>query len=525
MPRNFEEPSSTSLSTVRDIVAIGFRHQRLCTVCFGGILLGALLAGIFLPKYEAESKFLVKRERVDPVVSSTPEQNNLAVGVQAMVTEEELNSEIDLLTSDDLLRQVVIKCDLATAHSTFGHIKNAMWGWWRTPDQRIETAVRALAANLNATVVKKSDTIDVTYRSSDPQLAYRVLRTLDDLYLAKHTAVHRPSGQYAFFNQETGRYRVELQKAEAALADFPKQYGAVEPAQERDIMLQRLNDFQASLQQARAAIAQTKRRIHDLQQQASGTPDRITTALKHSDNPELLQRLKGTLLTLELQHVDLLAKYQPDYRPVQDVEKQIADTKAAIAREEGAPVKEVTTDLNPTHQWIQGDLAKANADLAGYEAQATALERTVAKYQDTVRTLDRAAIVQQDLLRNQKTQEENFLLYQHKREEARIADMLDQSRILNVVEALKPNVPSLPAHSPFFFGLLGALAATAVSVGALFSVEFLDSSLRTPREVEAALDIPVLAAVPYSSRHDKNGNGYGRGRQHPDEADVRYMER
>src|SRR5512146_1980785 len=119
MPRNFEEPSSTSLSTVRDIVAIGFRHQRLCTVCFGGILLGALLAGIFLPKYEAESKFLVKRERVDPVVSSTPEQNNLAVGVQAMVTEEELNSEIDLLTSDDLLRQVVIKCDLATAHSTF----------------------------------------------------------------------------------------------------------------------------------------------------------------------------------------------------------------------------------------------------------------------------------------------------------------------------------------------------------------------------------------------------------------------
>src|SRR5690349_14440877 len=102
-----EKASSFSL---RDLLAVGFRHKRIAMLCFLGIMLGTILFVIFgSARYTATTKFLVDRERMDPVVS--PETTN-PVMMRTPVTEEELNSEIELLQSRDVLRQVVITCGL-----------------------------------------------------------------------------------------------------------------------------------------------------------------------------------------------------------------------------------------------------------------------------------------------------------------------------------------------------------------------------------------------------------------------------
>src|SRR5258706_13954065 len=83
--------------TARDVVAIGFRHQRVMVLCFVGVVLGVGLSAMLLPsKYRAETKLLVKRERVDPVI--TPEQNAPMV-FHDTVGEEEINSEEELIQS------------------------------------------------------------------------------------------------------------------------------------------------------------------------------------------------------------------------------------------------------------------------------------------------------------------------------------------------------------------------------------------------------------------------------------------
>src|SRR5262249_44076504 len=105
-------------------------------------------------------------------------------------------------------------------------------------------------------------------------------------------------------------------------------------------------------------------------------------------------------------------------------------------------------------------------------------------------------ITQQNLLRTVKTSEENYLLYQRKREEARMTDALDRMRILNVVVAEQPVVPALPSNSPWPAVAMGLFLATAVSLGMAFTLEHLDPSFRTPSQVIAELNIPLLAAVP-----------------------------
>lgn len=495
----------------RDLLAIGFRHKRWVALCFCGILLGAAVAAVLQPKkYMASTKFLVERERADPVISPGP---NAAPVYRAEVTEEELNSELELLESSDVLRQVVVSCGLHQRQSFLTSLLG------RTDDAtRIAKATERLKKDLRVELVRKSNVISVSYEADNPNLAAQVVSMLADAYLKKNVAVHRPPGQFEFFNQETEVYKKNLADAEEKLKDFSNEEGGVAPQVARDITLQKLNEFRADLQQTRADISTTEERIHALEKQAVTTPQRLTTESRQTDDAQVLQGLKNTLMSLELKRTELLTKYQPTYALVQEVDKQIADTKASIATEESRPVREETTDRNPTYSWINQEMAKARAEHSGLQAREAALQGVVSKYEAQARDLEQKGIVQQDLMRTIKTAEENYLLYQSKREEARMTDALDRTRILNVTVAERPTIPTLPSNSPWTSLILGTVLAVTISVVTAFILEYFDPSFRTPAEVVGELSIPVLAAVPVegaslygnrATRGAENGNGSG----------------
>ncbi|MGA7927756.1 MAG: GumC family protein [Candidatus Sulfotelmatobacter sp.] len=498
-----EEPGSAF--TLRDLLAIGFRHQRLAARCFFGIMAGAILTAILTPaQYRTTTKFLVERERMDPIVS--PEQNT-SIMLRGDVTEEEINSEIGLLQGSDVLRQVVVSCGLDKRKRLLSPVFGG-----GDPDRNLEQAAASLAKNLQIELVKKSNLIEVSYTSTDPQLAARVLRALGETYIQRHVAVHTPPGQVQFFEQETEHYKKNLGDAEVELEQFSQQQDGVAPQVVRDITLQKLSEFRSSLQQTRAAIADTRERIQTLEKQVGTTPERLTTSMRQSDDAQVLQGLKNTLIGLELKRTELLTKYQSTYPLVQEIDKQIADTRSSIATEESNPLKEETTDRNPTYAWINEELARAKAEYSGLQARAAATQAIVANYERRTRDLEEKGIIEQDLQRTLKTNEESYLLYLRKREQARMTQALDATRIVNVAIAEQPIVPSIPSSSPWLTLLLGASLATAVTLGVVSIREYLDASFRTPAEVASELNIPVLAAVPntFDGLHT-NGNGSRNG--------------
>jgi uncharacterized protein involved in exopolysaccharide biosynthesis len=226
----------------------------------------------------------------------------------------------------------------------------------------------------------------------------------------------------------------------------------------------------------------------------------MVTQQRTLDNPQLLQQMKSTLLTLELKRTELLSKFDANYRPVQEVEKQIRETHAAIEAEKSAPLHDETTDQDPTHEWARSELVKAQTGLSGLRARMEADQAALAKYHSNARGLQQAAITQQDLVRAAKTEEENYLLYLRKQEEARINDALDRRGILNVAIAEAPTVPALPARSSWLYGLLSVFLAGTASIVLAFTSDFLDPSFRTPDEVTAYLESPVLASFPKNGK-------------------------
>ncbi len=502
-------PKPTDLSlTLRDVVRIGFHHRKAVVLCFLGVFLGTVVSALLGPRYKAETEILLRRERVDPVVTA---QQTSPVMVRDEISEEELNSEVELISSEDVLRNVVVNTGLIKAGK----------GWFgtkRNPDQQLAAAVRSLRGSLSIEALPKTDIIRVTYTSRKPEMTARVLDALDSAYLQKHEELHHPMGQFAFFDRQTAKAKQELENAENSLREFPNQTAVPDPTLARDITLQKLNEFNSSIGQTQAAIAETRQRIATMEQLEKSTPARLTTQMKDADDAPVLQQMKSTLLNLDLKRSEMASKYQSTYPPLEELDREIVSTKAAIAREK--PLQDVTTDENPSYLWLNSELVKAKAELKGYEAKEVETEAIVRSTLATVRQLDQAGVEQQALLRTAKTAEENYLLYLRKREESRINDALDQAKLLNVGVAEKATVPSLPSQSPWSLGLIAFALAATLSGGLVFALENFNVSFRTPAEVETGLNVMVLAAIPDQQHklHNVNGNGTSGTRPLPPDA-------
>jgi glycosyltransferase involved in cell wall biosynthesis len=91
--------------TLRDVLVVVFRQRRVASGAFLSVLAVAVAYALLATSYQAHMKILLRHGRVDPVV--TPEQQSLVDLHRSDITEEELNSEIELLRDDTLLRKVV----------------------------------------------------------------------------------------------------------------------------------------------------------------------------------------------------------------------------------------------------------------------------------------------------------------------------------------------------------------------------------------------------------------------------------
>jgi uncharacterized protein involved in exopolysaccharide biosynthesis len=463
------------------------------------VLVTILIAWLTPPRYDARIRILVKRERLDPVVGAEPNQPVVARDM----TETDLNSEVELLKSRDISEKVVIETGLATDsnESLLERLKEKLEPSAETivrrKDQFVLRAIRKLENELKIEPLKKTNLIEVSYGSKDAQLSAKVLQTLVRLYLEKHLAVHRVPGALDFFQSQTRLYQENLTEAEQKLVEFGNQSGVVAAQLQKEMTVRKLSDLETQLQQTQASITETEQRVKVLEEQAAATPARLVTQMRTTDNSALLQQIKTTLLDLELKRTELSGKYAADYRPIQELDAQIEAARNALTSAEKNPVREEVTDRDVTHEWIRGELARARAELTALRARVVGLSDAREKHLAMSRQLNEIGVLQDNLVRSAKTAEENYLLYSHKQEEARISDALDQQRIVNVSLAEDAAVPALPSsRNRMAILMIGTALALLTSIACAALLDWLDRSFRTPDEVEAFLDIPVLASLP-----------------------------
>ena len=469
--------------TLRELAAILFRQSRFVVASFTLVFLATLLYAFFSPRYEARLKVLLRRGRSDPVVSAQPA--SLADFTRPAISEEELNSEVELLRDEGLLKQVVVQCGLVAPGDVIAG-----------RSQSVERAVRKLARTLTVEPLRKSNLIQIRYQATGAQEAANVLSTLSTFYLRKHLALQRPSGEVQFFEKQTEEYEARLHQSEAELVRFTRDRGVAAPALERDVAIQKLGEAEAAYRQIDQEQVESERRVTALRAQPKSFPSRSVTVKRWADNPQLLERLKTHLLELQLKRTELLTRFEPSYRLVQELDRQLEETHQSIAAEALTPVRDETTDKDPNYEWARIEQEKAQVQEESLRARQARAVVQIATLRGEAEQMQSDAVAQQHLIRSAKADEDNFLLYQRKREEARIGDALDERRILNVAVVEPPAAPALPIHSMLFWFAIAIGLALPAGIGAGFTAEYFDPTIRTLSEANNLLDAPVLAWLP-----------------------------
>lgn len=481
--------------SLRDGASALFRRRGLVLFTFLAVVLGTAVITFLLPnKYESRMKILVKNQRVD--VAITPEATGGApVGVDNEVSENSINSEIELLTSRDLLTQVATESGLGQAKSS---------SFWKKPvpeAERIEKAATDLSKDLVITPVKKANVISISYSANSPEVAAAVLKKLGDLYLEKHLKLHHPTGASDFFKDKADQYETQLHDSEKQLTDFQQDNNLVVLGQQKDLTLQKTAEAKSKLLESEAAVNEATNRINRIEQQLAGTPRRIVTQSKSIPAQYSAERLNTMMVELQNHRTQLLTKFRPDDRLVREVDEQIRTTREALAKAESQTATEQATDLNPLRQTLETELSRARLEQTGAQARRGTLAAQLRDYEGSLKKLEGDTTKHNDLQRQVKEAEDNYQLYAKKREEARIADELDRQKITNVSIAEAPAVPRIPSSPNRSLNLvLGIFVAAFLSLGTVFSAEMLGDTIHTPRQLEALTGSTVLATVPENSR-------------------------
>jgi uncharacterized protein involved in exopolysaccharide biosynthesis len=262
--------------------------------------------------------------------------------------------------------------------------------------------------------------------------------------------------------------------------------------------IQKLSELEAAHRQIRIEMAEARQRILELEELLTKLPQRTITQIRTSENAELLRSLKASLLDLQLKRTQLLTKFEPNHRLVQEVDQQIGEAKAAIAVESASPLRDETSDKNVNYEWASSGLQSAQVQWKALQARQVATLEQAAAWRSIAGKLGEDAITQDDLLGARNAAQENYLLYIKKREEARMNDALDERGIVNVAIAEEPVAPALPVSSVWSILAMGWMGAALAGGAAAFAADYLDPAFRDSEDVVNCLNLAVLASLPTS---------------------------
>jgi uncharacterized protein involved in exopolysaccharide biosynthesis len=324
-----------------------------------------------------------------------------------------------------------------------------------------------------------------------------VLRQLSSLYFDAHLRLHGSPGTHEFFQAQTERYRTELLDVESRLLDFREQNNLVATGQQRDLLLQKSSEAEASLFGVDAEIGELEQKLGKAGQTMLGIQPRVVAQKRSLTNQFSSERLITILVDLRNRRTQLLTKFQPSDRLVQEVDQQIADTSKALETSTNTNAEEQTTEINPIHQSLETEIQNQAIDLAGMKARRTVLAKQVRDYRGKIAGLASATDTEESLTRARKEAESNYLLYAHKQEEARVADLLDQQKIANVAIAEPPAEPHIPSRPDVGLNLaMGLLLGFVVSFGTAVATEYYTGGVYSSAELETFTGLPVLSFLP-----------------------------
>jgi len=398
-----------------------------------------------------------------------------------MDSDNYIETEAKILTSETLALQTIRSTGLASHpeySSSEGPSEALASGSLANHKRPAELA--AFLGSLSVRRVPNSRLLDVTFESTDPQLAARVVNAhienfREQNFRSRYQAIAQASSWLA---DQLDELKVKVQKSEDARLEYERKNQIWELDDKQNITTQRLADLNKELTDAQSERMK-KQALYEFARSADAD------SVPEMRNDIVLQDLNKKRSEVSAQYSDSLAQYGPNFPKVQRLQGQIKEIEQLIDGEKKAIIEQMGNDFNAARQ---REMLLSQA-LDQQKAEANQMAERLVEYN----ILKREAEANKTLYDGMLT----------KLKEANIAGALKSSNIRIVDPAMVPSYPTRPAKTrnialAFIVGLVGG-------IGLALLREYLDNTVKTPDDIEALSRLPSLAVVPAFS--DSNGNG------------------
>ncbi len=416
-------------------------------VCTALTIIGCYL---ITPVFEATTLIAVDNKVPSSVLSSEASEQSTSD------VEQFLNTEMDLIQSDDVLRPVAQKYHLLPASAA---------GTPALPKGPVSLKNLAVTHPANSLLLK------ITYRSKNAQVAADVANAVAHSYIDQvyETRVRSTMDVSGFMEKQLTDLKLNMNKSAEALAAYERQLGVIDPEQQTSVLAARILQLNTDYTDAE------NERIRK-QTAFKGVQSGNTAALEVSTQADQLNKLQQQMQDAQQRMAVVKTHYAANYAPYKEAENNLNE----ITRQYQAARTDIGSRIETEYSQAASHEAMLRDALAQAKAQSDKLNVSSIQYQQLKRDADANKTLYNELFQKIK--------------EAGINSGFQNSNIRIADEARPQLSPVFPKKSIFTF--IGFFVSLILSIAAVLISDMLDKSVRDPDQARRTLNIEVLGVLP-----------------------------
>jgi len=445
---------------LRDVLTVLFKRKVLIVLFIVLVVAGVFVGNmVWPPTYESSAKIQMLRGR-ETLQPTTPLTDSVSTPLISM-TKEDVNSEIEMIMSDDVMRAVAEALQISAQAGPVGQIRDSVVRiLTMSSDEDVQNRqIEVLRAAVTVRQVKDSYTMELFCRWPDQQQAQQILATTIDEYKKKHNEVFStPPEADTVFTSKMDEIRSEWSASQQALQQFRKDNNVYGLEEERDLILE-----QYTIAKKLALELEQLESVAEGADAAASTDESIMATLSRETQSTVITELRLRLLELMLRRNEIVQSKGPNHPETISINNQV---EQALDRLKNA---------------IDMSTESTAAQIRQYEERLVHLNSVIDEHDA--------------LVEEAKIKRDAYVFFAERVQEARVNTVLSDAGINNIVVVSEPSAPTSPIRPRKLFNLvLGLIAGIVGGVALAFFFDYLDHGLKNPEDVEHYIGVPPLAS-------------------------------
>lgn len=509
-------------SLIDQVLRIFKRKWRSTLLVFSAIVCGVYIALLFTNNtYDSGAQILIKLGRENTQVPITVEKGDVfSTGVQ----KEEINSYMHLMTSDEIINDVIDQLGLerfqfkleqpTTIFQRIKYTTKRAVRWARAQLNTLaikmglkvrlndrEKVFKLLKENLNVVREKDSNVISVFIRLPDPYLARDVIQKVIDLYQDYHVALNHRENIVEIWESKADRGKLALNAKEKEIEELENKWGLSYPDVQIQALMQNIQTFamNSNLQVIqREELSKERERLRLQLKEIPKTQIRSEVLEK---NPTVTY-MEEELAKLRLEEARTLKLYHKDSEVVSLISDRITDLETFLSKEESLNIKGKTIQPNPLYEEVHKEINRIEVDIEGLTASKLAAEERIQLVEKEIKQLKKGNAKRKILQREFSVLESKYYANAERFERAKIEYALDENKIANISILSQPNLSMEPvAPAKMLLMVLGVMLALLTSIGVTLLREWFSQTIYDEKDILDMQDVTFLGgyALPKKS--------------------------